>query len=120
MADRKEQLKELKRSHTALADALNDVIAAHLALKTQTQKKKAKPEAEEQEPWVCSGNVLTGDACAGGQGSEVRAADTRHEQKVHPTCKVCKRAINKTRAASRAKPEEAEAPLVVEAEEADE
>ena len=126
MADRKELIKELKRSHASLVDALDNVIASHLALKVHEKaksgKKKAKPEAKgeaaapvEEEPWTCSGNVLTGDACPGGEGSLVRAADTRHEHKAHPTCKLCKKAIGKTRAAERAA-----AQPVLEAEPADE
>lgn len=124
--DRKSLIKSLKRERVHLTHAIDNIIATHLALKElgphaeeDASKAKAKPKAKavpkkakvaevveapkaDTEPFICAGNVLTGKGCVGGEGSNVRAADTRHEKHAHQTCKVCKKLINKTRAEQRA------------------
>jgi len=128
------KLKRAREKERKASDAVYDITLVLLqsvaqpeaGKKSKSKKAKAKPDAVEPEPWVCAGNVLSGDACVGGKGSDVRAADTRHEKKSHPTCRACKRAIGKTRselkkkeegpAASALEPQEDEAVIEPEAE----
>lgn len=112
------KLKRAREKERKASDAVYDITLVLLqqsvaqpeaGKKSKSKKAKAaaaaKPDAVEPEPWVCAGNVLSGDACVGGKGSDVRAADTRHEKKSHPTCRACKRAIGKTRSALKKKEE---------------
>ena len=108
------KLKRAREKERKASDAVYDITLALLqqsvaqpeaGKKSKSKKAKAKPDAVEPEPWVCAGNVLSGDACVGGKGSDVRAADTRHEKKSHPTCRACKRAIGKTRSELKKKEE---------------
>jgi hypothetical protein len=133
------KLKRAREKERKASDAVYDITLVLLqqsvaqpeaGKKSKSKKAKAaaaaKPDAVEPEPWVCAGNVLSGDACVGGKGSDVRAADTRHEKKSHPTCRACKRAIGKTRSelkkkeegptASAVEPQEDEAVIEPEAE----
>jgi len=113
------KLKRAREKERKASDAVYDITLVLLqqsvaqpeaGKKSKNKKAKAaaaapKPDAVEPEPWVCAGNVLSGDACVGGKGSDVRAADTRHEKKSHPTCRACKRAIGKTRSELKKKEE---------------
>jgi hypothetical protein len=112
------KLKRAREKERKASDAVYDITLVLLqqsvaqpeaGKKSKSKKAKAaaaaKPDAVEPEPWVCAGNVLSGDACVGGKGSDVRAADTRHEKKSHPTCRACKRAIGKTRSELKKKEE---------------
>lgn len=136
------KLKRAREKERKASDAVYDITlvllqqsVAHPEAGKKSKSKKAKsaaaaavakPDAVEPQPWTCAGNVLNGDACAGGKGSDVRAADTRHEKKSHPTCRPCKRVIGKTRAelkkkeegptASAEEPQEEEAVIEPEAE----
>jgi len=137
------KLKRAREKERKASDAVYDITLVLLqqsaaaqpegGKKSKSKKAKAaavaataKPDAVEPEPWVCAGNVLNGDVCVGGKGSDVRAADTRHEKKSHPTCRACKRAIGKTRSelkkkkegptASAEEPQEEEAVIEPEAE----
>ncbi|RLC97574.1 MAG: hypothetical protein DRI46_12775 [Chloroflexi bacterium] len=74
-------------------------------VKIGASTKKAKSDAV-----LCSGNVITGDACAVAQADRVQAADTRYAKKMHPSCKVCKKLVNAANRALKAAAAEAAAP----------
>ena len=56
---------------------------------------KKKPAAEAPVEWECKGSELHGEDCKGtNDANKARAkADTRHEGKMFPTCKACKKFI---------------------------
>ena len=61
-----------------------------------------KKKDRSTEPWVCAGNVLTGEACpADSAANAVRArVDTRSNGRTVPTCEPCRKAIAAARRAA--------------------
>lgn len=79
-------------------------------------KKRDKPEAQEEEgvvapkkkekkekpeDWVCEGNLIDKTPCPLTAEAQEMSTDTRHLQKLHHTCKECKKAMKKIKKAEK-------------------
>lgn len=99
-----EALDEAKAAKAKGKRGRKAAVPLAVPLKVKAKAKPAPAEAAAAaEAWVCSGLIATGAPCVGGKNSTVRAADTRHDGKLHPTCKACKKTVAAEKAKSRPK-----------------
>lgn len=75
--------------------------APEIAEKKEEKKKEKK---EKPEGWLCSGNVAEGTPCElSEEKQEYPGSGTRYKGETHNVCKVCKKAVEKARAAEKKK-----------------
>lgn len=75
--------------------------ASEIAEKKEEKKKEKK---QKPEGWLCSGNVAEGTPCElSEEKQEYPGSGTRYKGETHNVCKVCKKAVEKARAAEKKK-----------------
>lgn len=72
--------------------------------KEEKKEEKKKEKKEKPEGWLCSGNVAEGTPCElSEEKQEYPGSGTRYKGETHNVCKVCKKAVEKARAAEKKK-----------------
>jgi hypothetical protein len=76
--------------------------AAKKKAKVDSTPAKEKAKEEDYGSWACDGNVVTGEAHpddAETDAHKVRAPNTKYNGKTYTSCRACKKAIKKSKAA---------------------
>ncbi len=91
----------------APADQPAAVKKAGKGNKSKKEAKPAPPKKEKKEDdgnWACDGNVITGEPHPEDNETDAhktRAPNTKHDGKTYTSCKACKKAIKKSKAAAK-------------------